>query len=79
MRWSLLGTGIGKQGLVFSHVSLHRVPSLNREKLMAWGARSRSWSMNCPHCMSMWVWMSSLVTWGVAMRREETRRGLGRW
>jgi len=42
------GTAIGKQGATFSHVESHIAPELNEMSLGVMGARSRSWSKNCP-------------------------------
>lgn len=47
------GTRIGKHGGSFTHVSLHPSPSLKRLVEASTGVKSRSWSRNCPHCITM--------------------------
>ena len=68
---------MGKQGASFSHVSLHRLPSLNLALLAAIGVKSRSWSMNCPHCISMCVCVVSSVMLVTEASTVDTRRALG--
>jgi len=70
-------TGIGKHGPLASHVSLQLRPSLNRAWATAVGTKSMSWSMNWPHCISMWLYVSSGVTRDVDRTPTETARALG--
>lgn len=44
------GTEIGKHGATFVHVESHIAPELKDMSLGVMGARSRSWSRNCPIC-----------------------------
>jgi len=77
-RGSLELTGIGKHGPLASHVSLQCRPSLKRACATAVGTKSMSWSMNWPHCISMWLYESSGVTRDVVRTRTDTVRALGR-
>ena len=77
-RGSSLLTGIGKHGPLASHVSLQCRPSLKRACATAVGTKSTSWSTNWPHCISMWLNVSSDVTRDVDSTRTDTVRALGR-
>lgn len=44
---------------------------------MGWDYLLRSWSKNCPHCMSIWECRLSAVTFAVDRTLVDTRRALG--
>jgi len=70
-------TGMGKHGPLASQVSLQLRPSLNLAWATAVGTKSMSWSINCPHCISMWLYVSSGVTRDVDRTLIDTSRALG--
>ena len=51
---------------------------MNYNWLITCGAKSMSWSTNCPHCINIWVKTSSFVNLSLDIRREDTSRALGR-
>ena len=54
------------------------IPSLKVCLETASMAKSRSWSRNCPHCMAMWLRVSSGDILELEMSSVETFRALGK-